>query len=73
MSAKTFVVLDLNDTNSYTNSINIVGAYSTMLNAGKAKQLAMRRAMDEGLEDASTIGFFEKNLIIKELELDKMP
>jgi hypothetical protein len=70
---KTFIVLDLNDTNSYTNTVNIVGVYSTMLDAGKAKQKAMRKAMDEGIEDKSTIGFFEKNLIIQEVILDKQP
>jgi hypothetical protein len=70
---KTFIVLDLNDTNSYTNSVNIVGVYSSMLDAGKAKQKAMRKAMDEGIEDKSTIGFFEKNLIIQEVILDKQP
>jgi len=70
---KTFIVLDLNDTNSYTNTVNIVGVYSTMLDAGKAKQKAMRKAMEEGIEDKSTIGFFEKNLIIQEVILDKQP
>ena len=70
---KTFIVLDLNDTNSYTNTVNIVGVYSTMLDTGKAKQKAMRKAMDEGIEDKSTIGFFEKNLIIQEVILDKQP
>jgi hypothetical protein len=70
---KTFIVLDLNDTNSYTNSVNIVGVYSSMLDAGKAKQKAIRKAMDEGIEDKSTIGFFEKNLIIQEVVLDKQP
>lgn len=70
---KTFIVLDLNDTNSYTNSVNIVGVYTSMLDAGKAKQKAIRKAMDEGIEDKSTIGFFEKNLIIQEVILDKQP
>jgi len=31
--SKIFVVLDLNDTNSYNNEVNIVGVYSSMLNA----------------------------------------
>ena len=70
---KAFLVLDLNDTNSYTNDVNVVGIYSSMLNAGKAKQRAMAKAIDDGIEDNSTIGFFEKNLIIKEIVLDKMP
>ncbi len=71
--SKVFVVLDLNDTNSYTNDVNVVGIYSSMLNAGKAKQRAMAKAIDDGFEDPSTIGFFEKNLVIKELSLDQMP
>lgn len=71
--SKIFLVLDLNDTNSFTNNINVVGVYSSMLNAGKAKQKAMANAINEGIEDHSTIGFFEKNLIIKELTLDIMP
>jgi hypothetical protein len=70
---KAFLVLDLNDTNSYTNDVNVVGIYSSMLNAGKAKQRAMAKAIDDGIEDNSTIGFFEKNLIIKEIVLDQMP
>lgn len=71
--SKIFVVLDLNDTNSYNNEVNIVGVYSSMLNAGKAKQQAMRIAIDEGIEDHSSIGFFEKNLVIKEMNLDQLP
>jgi hypothetical protein len=71
--SKVFVVLDLNDTNSYTNDVNVVGIYSSMLNAGKAKQRAMTKAIEEGIEDPSFIGFFEKNLVIKELVLDSMP
>lgn len=71
--SKIYLVLDLNDTNSYTNSVNVVGIYSSMLDAGKAKQKAMANAIDEGIEDHSTIGFFEKNLIIKEVILDQMP
>lgn len=71
--SKIYLVLDLNDTNSYTNDINVVGIYSSMLNAGKAKQKAMANAINEGIEDHSTIGFFEKNLIIKEITLDVMP
>ncbi len=71
--SKVFVVLDLNDTNSFTNDVNVVGIYSSMLNAGKAKQRAMAKAIDDGFEDPSTIGFFEKNLVIKELSLDQMP
>jgi len=70
---KSFVVLDLNDTNSYTNNVNVVGIYSSMINAAKAKHLAMRKAIDEGIEDDSTIGYFEKNLIIREMFLDQMP
>lgn len=70
---KVFLVLDLNDTNSYTNDVNVVGIYSSMLNAGKAKQRAMAKAIAEGIEDNSTIGFFEKNLIIKEIILDQTP
>jgi hypothetical protein len=71
--SKIYLVLDLNDTNSYTNDVNVVGIYSSMLNAGKAKQKAMAKAIHEGIEDNSTIGFFEKNLVIKELTLDVMP
>jgi len=71
--SKVFVVLDLNDTNSYTNDVSVVGIYSSMLNAGKAKQRAMAKAIEDGIEDQSSIGFFEKNLVIKELVLDSMP
>jgi len=33
----------------------------------------MRNAIDEGIEDHSSIGFFEKNLVIKEMSLDQLP
>jgi len=68
-----FIVIDLNDTNSYNNNVNVVGVYTTMLNAGKAKQRAMAKAIREGIEDNSTMKFFEKNLIIKEISMDIMP
>jgi hypothetical protein len=70
--SKVFLVLDLNDTNSFTNDVNVVGVYSSMLNAGKAKQRAMAKAIEEGIEDHSSIGFFEKNLVIKEVVLDQI-
>ena len=68
-----FLVLDLNDDNAYTNGSTVLGIYSTMLNAAKAKQRAMAKAIEEGIEDNQTIGFFEKKITINEITLDKLP
>jgi hypothetical protein len=70
---KAFIVLDLNDANTYTNDVNIIGIYSSMLNAAKAKQRTMAKAIQEGIEDNTTIGFFEKKIVIKEITLDQIP
>jgi hypothetical protein len=70
---KVFLVLDLNDDNAYTNGSTVLGIYSTMLNAAKAKQRAMAKAIEEGIEDNQTIGFFEKKITINEIILDKLP
>jgi hypothetical protein len=70
---KVFLVLDLNDDNAYTNGSTVLGIYSTMLNAAKAKQRAMAKAIEEGIEDNQTIGFFEKKITINEITLDKLP
>lgn len=70
---KVFLVLDLNDDNAYINGSTVVGIYSTMLNAAKAKQRAMAKAIEEGIEDNQTIGFFEKKITINEITLDKLP
>ena len=70
---KVFLVLDLNDDNAYTNGSTVVGIYSTMLNAAKAKQRARATAIEEGIEDNQTMGFFEKKITINEITLDKLP